>query len=259
MIHSLTDLFAACRHLIAKAIVVTVSLGFVAASAATLSSVQQAPPKPAKSSGFAPGLSSDDINEAERRLSELGYWTRLRDGTFTKDSLRHALIAFQKVTGRQRTGRLTTEELQAVRTANRPLPLESGHTHVEIDLARQVLFIVDREAGLTKILPVSTGNRKLFTEGGRTRRAITPTGRFTVQRKINGWRKSPLGLLYYPLYIVGGVAIHGSTSVPAWPASHGCIRVPMFAAKEFSEMTPIGTVVMVYDAGSKGREGAMTE
>ena len=231
----------------------------LALSASTSSLAQRAQQKPAKPSGFAPGLSADEVNEAERRLAELGHWTRLRDGTFTDDSRRHALIAFQKVTRRQRTGRLTTEELQALRSANRPLPLESGHTHVEIDLTRQVLFIVVRDAGLTKILPVSTGNGKLFTEGGRTRRAITPTGRFTVYRKINGWRKSALGLLYYPLYIVGGVAIHGNPSVPAWPASHGCIRIPMFAAKEFSEMMPIGTVVMVYGGGPTGKEDVIAD
>lgn len=231
----------------------------MALSAATPSFSQRAQQKPVKPSGFAPGLSADEINEAERRLAELGYWTRLRDGTFTEDSLRYTLIAFQKVEGRQRAGQLTTEELQLLRSASRPLPLESGHTHVEIDLTRQVLFIVDRDAGLTKILPVSTGNGKLFTQGGRTRRAITPTGRFTVNRKINGWRKSPLGLLYYPLYIIGGIAIHGNPSVPAYPASHGCIRIPMFAAKEFSEMTPIGTVVMVYGVGPTGKKDVITE
>jgi lipoprotein-anchoring transpeptidase ErfK/SrfK len=75
----------------------------------------------------------------------------------------------------------------------------------------------------------------------------TPTGTFKVQRKINGWRLSSLGLLYYPSYIVNGIAIHGSLSIPAFPASHGCIRIPMFAAKEMSEMTPVGTVVAIYD------------
>ena len=71
-------------------------------------------------------------------------------------------------------------------------------------------------------------------------------GRFTVIRKIAGWRKSPLGMLYYPTYITEGVAIHGSRSVPPRPASHGCIRIPMSAAKEFFDVTPIGTVVLVH-------------
>ena len=59
----------------------------------------------------------------------------------------------------------------------------------------------------------------------------TPRGTFKVLRKINGRRLSSLGLLSYPSYIVNGVAVHGSFSVPTHPASHGCFRVPMFAAK----------------------------
>ena len=85
---------------------------------------------------------------------------------------------------------------------------------------------------------------------GWTRRAVTPTGRFTVSHKIAGWRKSPLGLLYYPVYFLSGIAIHGNPLVPLYPASHGCIRIPMFAAKEFSEMMPVGTTVIVHDGNA---------
>lgn len=191
-------------------------------------------------------ISEKGISEARQHLAKLGYWVK-EDVIGLDESLRHALIAFQKIEGRQRTGRLTLEDLQTLQAARRPLALESGSPHIEIDLNRQVLFIVDGGGLVSKILPISSGSGKLFTEGGRTRRAYTPCGQFTVYRKIAGWRKSPLGLLYYPNYIVGGVAIHGNPAVPAYPASHGCIRIPMFAAREFSEMMPIGTVVIVYD------------
>jgi len=127
-----------------------------------------------------------------------------------------------------------------------PAPHESGSAHVEINLSRQRLIIVDGSGHVVKTLPVSSGSGKWFTSEGRTRRAITPRGRFTVFRKIAGWHESPLGMLYYPNYITQGVAIHGSPSVPSRPVSHGCIRIPMSAAKEFSHMTPIGTVVVVY-------------
>ncbi|MFY9611465.1 MAG: L,D-transpeptidase family protein [Blastocatellia bacterium] len=195
----------------------------------------------------APTLSlrTEEIREAEQRLSDLGYWTGPVDGALDVGS-RQALIAFRKVEGQKRTGKLTLEELQALRTAKRPPPRESGHVHIEIDLTRQVLFAVDLSGLVSKILPVSTGTGKLFTAEGWTRRAVTPCGRFTISHKISGWRKSPLGLLYYPNYIVGGIAIHGNPSVPVYPASHGCIRIPMFAAKQFSEINPVGTVVIVY-------------
>jgi lipoprotein-anchoring transpeptidase ErfK/SrfK len=122
---------------------------------------------------------------------------------------------------------------------------ETGYAHVEINLTRQRLFVVDHSGRVVKALPISSGSGKLFTSEGRTRRAITPTGEFTVYRKIAGWHKSPLGMLYYPNYIIEGVAIHGSRSVPSRPASHGCIRIPISAAKEFSDMTPVGTIVLV--------------
>jgi hypothetical protein len=184
--------------------------------------------------------------EAEQRLWDLGYWAGPVDGKFDSAS-RHALFAFQKVEGRARTGKLTWSEFEALKNASRPNPLHSKYAHVEIDLQRQVLFIIDSFGTVVRILPVSTGNGKLYMDQGAVHRAITPTGTFKVSRKINGPRISTLGFLYYPNYIVGGVAIHGSPSVPPQPASHGCIRIPMFAAKEFSQLTPVGTEVMLYD------------
>jgi hypothetical protein len=192
-------------------------------------------------------LSEQEILEARDLLGQLGYWVDL-DVTGKDVSLRHALIAFQKIEGRNRTGVLTIEELEALRVAQSPRVLETGYPHVEIDLHRQVLFVIDVAGVSLRILPISSGSGEFFTEGGVTRQAVTPTGRFTVDRKIEGWRKSPLGLLYYPNYFYGGVAIHGNPSVPARPASHGCIRIPMFAAREFSEIVTIGMVVFVYNS-----------
>jgi len=190
-------------------------------------------------------LSLEERLYAEQRLSSLGYWTGPVDGALDVGS-RHALIAFQKVEGRQRTGMLTKDEVEALREATRPLPRLAGYAHLEIDLSRQVLFIIDATASVTHILPVCTGNEKPYLDHGQIHRAHTPRGTFKVLRKIAGWRRSSLGLLYYPNYIHEGVAIHGSLAMAAYPASHGCIRIPMFAAKGLSEITPIGTEVIVY-------------
>ncbi len=206
---------------------------------------QSSPVKKSKQS--ARTLSDSEISEARELLDQLGYWVNL-DVTGNDVSLRHALIAFQKIEGRERTGVLTVGELEALRVAQSPRVLETGYPHIEIDLHRQVLFVVDVAGVPLRILPISSGSGEFFTEGGETGQAVTPEGRFRVFRKIEGWRKSPLGLLYYPNYIYGGVAIHGNPSVPAHPASHGCIRIPMFAAREFSEIATIGMVVIVYDS-----------
>ena len=191
-------------------------------------------------------LSLEGRLEAEKLLASLGYWTGRVDGDFDAGS-RHALIALQKVEGRQRTGKLTKAELQAIRVATRPLPRRIGLAHIEINLARQVLFIVDATGSVTHILPVCTGNEKPYVDHGQIHRAHTPRGTFKVLRKIAGWRLSSLGLLYYPNYILEGIAIHGSLAMAVYPDSHGCIRIPMFAAKELSEITPVGTEVIVYD------------
>ncbi len=202
--------------------------------------------KPAASQSALPEA---EITAAKQALSALGYWLD-REAKGADASLRHALLAFQKIAGRPRTGVLTTKELTAIRQAKPPEPRETGAAHIEVDLARQVLFVVNNDGLITHILPISSGSGEWFTEGGRTRQAITPTGRFTVTHQIKGWRKSPLGLLYYPNYIYNGVAIHGNPAVPAQPASHGCIRIPMFAAQAFSEMAKVGTAVIVYDERS---------
>src|SRR5262249_4930895 len=115
-----------------------------------------------------------------------------------------------------------------------------------VDLVRQVLFVVDDTGIPSKILPVSTGSGKEFKSQGWARDAITPPGRYQVREKISGWKKSPLGRLYYPVYFMYGTAIHGYPSVPTRPASHGCVRIPMVVAKPFYKMIPVGMPVIVH-------------
>ncbi len=212
---------------------------------------QAQPAKKKSESKKAPAMMPEEIKEARERLAELGYWL-IEEIEGEDASLRHALIAFQKIEGRPRKGVLRREELEAIRGAKRPQPKETGYAHIEVDLCDQVLYAVDFGGVSLRVLPVSTGSGECFTEGDRTRRAITPIGEYKVQRKISGWRKSPLGLLYYPVYFYDGVAIHGNPSVPPNPASHGCIRIPVFAAKDFFDLAEIGTPVKIYD--SSGRQ-----
>jgi hypothetical protein len=190
-----------------------------------------------------------EVREAERRLSEMGYWTGPVDGVFDP-ATRSALIAFQKVERRKVTGRLTRDEVEAIRNAAPPQVRDIGYQHVEVDLDRQVFLFVNDEGAAERILPVSTGSGKHYSEKGMSGIAYTPRGRFRVYGKAFGWKRSPLGLLYYPNYISGGVAIHGNPAVPAVPQSHGCIRIPMFASRDVSKLLPVGTIVLVYDKQS---------
>jgi N-acetylmuramoyl-L-alanine amidase len=202
-------------------------------------------------------LTRSQIKEAEQRLADLGFLTGPVDGRFDS-ATRWALIAFQKYEGRAITGKLTNDELEAIRTSAAPRPRDAGYSHVEVDLDRQVLLIVgelaesadpDRSGLHSKIrvLPVSTGNDQKFMSDGQESIAYTPRGRFVVYDKSFGWENGQLGSVYYANYISGGVAIHGYLTVPNEPASHGCIRIPMFAAREVSKQLKLGTIVLVYD------------
>jgi lipoprotein-anchoring transpeptidase ErfK/SrfK len=48
------------------------------------------------------------------------------------------------------------------------------------------------------------------------------------------------------MYFKGGFAIHGYPSVPAFPASHGCVRVPMWIAPSLFSGNDYGTTVVVH-------------
>ncbi len=184
-------------------------------------------------------VTSAEAKQATARLSEMGY-----------GSGRNALIAFQKYEGRKATGQLTRAEFEAIMDATAPEARDAGYQHVEVDLDRQVLLIIDDDGAVKKVLPVSTGSNKHYREKGMSGLAYTPRGRFKIYAKVAGWRKSPLGMLYYPNYFSDGLAIHGNSSVPDTPASHGCIRVPNSAAIDLYKRMPIGTIVLIYDKQS---------
>jgi len=190
-----------------------------------------------------------ELKEAERRLSEMGYRTGSVDGVIDSTT-RQALVIFQKWEGRRITGRLTRAELNAIRAATSPRPKDTGYKHVEVDLDRQVLLLINDEGAITTILPVSTGSGKRYKEKRMSGLAYTPRGRFRIYGKLSGWRRSPLGLLFYPNYFSDGLAIHGNPSVPHAPRSHGCVRIPMSAAPEISRQLPVGTIVLIYDSQS---------
>jgi lipoprotein-anchoring transpeptidase ErfK/SrfK len=183
----------------------------------------------------------------EQRLSDLGYWITTVDNK-RDDSTRQAIIAFQKVEGRKRTGVLSAADLAALETATRPTAkYPEGPAHVEVDIGRQVLFYVGDDGTVKHIVSVSTGSEKKYFDQGQWQTAHTTRGKYKVTWKYNGIRKASLGDLYYPSYFNGGIAVHGSPSIPTYPASHGCVRVPLFADQALYKMMPVGTPVYVYD------------
>ena len=188
------------------------------------------------------------IAEAEQLLANLGYMVDNADGKLDFNS-RHAIMAFQKVEGLKRTGILTASLLDKMREATVPAAKYDGPAHVEVDISRQVLFMVSDEGKVTLVVPISSGSGEKYWDKARNRFEVasTPRGTFTFNRKVNGHRKAPLGTLYFPSYFKEGWAVHGSNSIPPRPASHGCIRVPRGADKKLFGMMPIGMKIYIYD------------
>jgi hypothetical protein len=182
------------------------------------------------------GSSGPAVQALEERLVGLGFWVGEADGSYDP-STAHGVVAFQKWHGIARDGVAGPQVAAALRRAEPVRPRATEGRHVEIDLGRQVLLAVD-PAGDATVLDISTGRVA----------GTTPVGHFTVTRQIDGYRRSPLGVLYRPKYFVGGVAVHGYPSVPPRPASHGCVRTTNAAMDWLwsGDRMVVGSAVWVY-------------
>jgi peptidoglycan hydrolase-like protein with peptidoglycan-binding domain len=181
----------------------------------------------------------------QNRLGQLGYWLGTADGHYGQLT-RQAVMAFQKVEGLGRDGIAGPITQQRLAVAGRPAP--RGGDGIEIDLARQVLFVV--QGGQVRwAINTSTGSGEAYTSStGGSAIAATPPGHYHINRQVDGVRTAPLGILYRPKYFNGGIAVHGSGSIPAHPASHGCARVTNSAMDMLwsSGVANLGTPVFVY-------------
>jgi peptidoglycan hydrolase-like protein with peptidoglycan-binding domain len=193
------------------------------------------------------GTKSDAVLSIKQRMDQLKFDVGTVNNAYDTN-LYHAVMAFQKVHGLTRNGQLTAETITALQSAQNPEPLvpEVGATRVEVFIPSQTLrYWVDGQ--LVRILSVSTGNNARYCENGACGVAKTPRGIHQTYRRIKGVRVAQLGTLYDPVYFKGGFAIHGSPSVPAGPASHGCVRVPMVSSRWVYDNVPDGVPVVVTD------------
>jgi hypothetical protein len=192
--------------------------------------------KPKRVIGVTPHAAFGERGPAVRllqsRLANLHYAVS-RSGRFDDSTVR-AVIAYRKVRGWSRIGvasRDVFRGLLARRGAFKPRYPSHGK-HVEADLSRQVLVLM-RGKRVDRIYTVSSG------------KASTPTvlGRFKVYLRSPG--TNALGMVHSS-YFIGGYAIHGYASVPTFPASHGCLRVPVPNALSIFNWLRIGDRVDVY-------------
>ncbi len=149
------------------------------------------------------------------------------DSTFGADTL-EAVYALQKLTGLSRSGSMSIAAWRALGRSEPPQPRLHG-SYIEIDKTKQVLYVV-RNGTVTLIVPVSTGAT-----------GNTPIGVFHVYSRVPGG-----AVMYYSSYFTGAFAIHGYVSVPPYPASHGCVRIPMWLATHVYGLISLGMRVYIH-------------
>ncbi len=184
----------------------------------------------------SPGSQGPDIRFLRARLAELNILVPGVSPTYTWQ-LYDSVIAFQKAYGFSRTGTVDAPQWYKLMSAHvvHARYTGSGH-HIEVAQGRQIGMYVE-DGVVTKVWPVSTG-----TGGG------TPNGTFSVYRKSTyDWDYQFHLWLKYASYIHNGIALHGFDSVPTYPASHGCIRIPQWLAPKVYAIDPVGEVVRVYE------------
>jgi hypothetical protein len=198
----------------------TTVLGSVRASARTLTVGSRGP----------------DVAALARRLAELRFHVPGLSETFVPE-LYDSVIAFQKAFGLTRDGVVGRAVWAALGRARVLRPHYAGPSpHIEVDKGHQLLLVV-RGGEVSALVPVSTG-----ASGN------TPVGQFHILWKAPAtgtWLGS--AILYRTLTFHGNFAIHGFYSVPAYPASHGCVRVPIWAADWLYNQSPVGETVYVYE------------
>jgi N-acetylmuramoyl-L-alanine amidase len=193
------------------------------------------------------GSSGSAVVTLQRRLNTLGYWCGSADGVFGHLT-QQAVWAVQKVAGLGRDGVVGSLTWGALDAGRRPSPRNRSGTLIEVDKGRQIAMVVVSGA-LRFTLNTSTGNGARYYSGGVWKTAYTPTGTYSIySRYTSGWQSGPLGSMWRPAYWYKGWAIHGSTSIPPYPASHGCVRVSTAAMNLLyaQGMVPIGRRVVVY-------------
>lgn len=201
---------------------------------------------PASAASLEQGEASNLVSHLQVELAGIGFYRGAIDGSYGPQTAQ-AVMAFHKHLGLERSFDWQPEDWGHLERFE-PIP-HAGTDRVEVDLDRQVMYLHGASTQVA-VIPISSANGELYRgRTGRLTTARTPEGEFTFQRHIPGTRVSYLGALWKPWYFYGGYAIHGSSSVPAYPASHGCIRVPNWEADWLSTTLTVGMELSIARSG----------
>jgi lipoprotein-anchoring transpeptidase ErfK/SrfK len=114
--------------------------------------------------------------------------------------------------------------------------MPEGETRVVIDLLQQ-LFYVYRGEQLVGVSTISSGKKGKETQ----------LGFWAVRlKKVKGYSRKydNAPMPYMQMYDEKGLAFHAG-ALPGYPASHGCVRLPLEFARKLFPLTKLGTPVII--------------
>jgi peptidoglycan hydrolase-like protein with peptidoglycan-binding domain len=187
----------------------------------------------------AKGSATSGTRTVQQRLAKLRYLPKQAIDGLDGYRTQQAVIAFQSWQGLERDGIVGPATTAALASARPPRPKGSGPSRrIEVFRSKGVALVI-RNDRTKRAIHVSTGIPAPAT--------VTPAGRFEVFRKeVNSWSVPFQQWLPYASYFFQGVAFHEYASVPPYPASHGCVRVPAPEARFLYRFASIGTKVIVF-------------
>jgi hypothetical protein len=201
------------------------------------------PPVPENGIGW--GSSGPVTLAYEQRLKDLHFDPGPVDGTYSQDT-NYAVVAVEKLYDQPRDGVIGPNvKFVLDNYKHTPATPRAEPDRVEIDLDTQVLTVYKRWQPIL-LTTTSTGSGEHFCGGeDGCQYAITPAGKYHFYYLHEGWDKGKLGKMWNPYYFNGGIAVHGLASVPSYPASHGCARIPMDIANYVPMLVTKGEAVYV--------------
>ncbi len=192
-----------------------------------------------------PAQAAVSTTSLQRALADKGLYRGPIDGKYGAKT-QNAVMAFRKEIGVARSYSWSDSLWDDLMIYQAPYTRFDEPDRVEINLAKQTahLFV---DGKLKATFPISSGSGEIFLNySGNPVRAVTPTGDYKVFRREYGWYTSYLGEMLNPWFFNGGIAIHGSTSVPPYPASHGCVRLTIWDSDYINHYMFMGMPVHVY-------------
>jgi lipoprotein-anchoring transpeptidase ErfK/SrfK len=187
---------------------------------------------------FEPGAVGDpaQVRIAQTILAASGWLDPAEVNGEVDYATSQAITAFEAWNGLDRDGALTPVSFVRVLHAARPTPRHTGPGRaVEVYRDLGVVLLVEN-GQVVRAVHASTGF------GGRT-----PAGTFHVYRKEQlSWSLQFKVWMPWASYFYGGFAMHAYPDVPAYPASHGCVRLSAPEAQRVYAFAVEGTPVYVY-------------